>query len=252
MEENMDRQLIFDIGLHNGDDTRYYLAKGFKVVSLEANTVLSQKVAADLADHIASGQLTIIEKALAPTSEGMVSFFVNPVKDDWSSTTRSAAEKGLHEAVEISVPAITLQDIIAQHGTPYFIKCDIEGGDALFVRQLHQTTSRPAFVSIESMANNDLAYLYACGYDSFQLVNQQFISWTKAPSPPREGLYVDAHFSAHMSGLFGRDLDPNEWISFDEAAERFTMWTRLRERDPKLAPGWMDFHATTRATLDAG
>jgi len=29
--------LVFDIGMHNGDDTAYYLARGYRVVAVEAN-----------------------------------------------------------------------------------------------------------------------------------------------------------------------------------------------------------------------
>ena len=34
------RRLIIDVGMHNGDDTAFYLAKGFEVVAVEANAAL--------------------------------------------------------------------------------------------------------------------------------------------------------------------------------------------------------------------
>ena len=31
------RKLIYDIGLHRGEDTAYYVARGFNVIAIEAN-----------------------------------------------------------------------------------------------------------------------------------------------------------------------------------------------------------------------
>ena len=38
----MIEDLIYDVGMHDGDDTAYYLDKGFQVVAVEANPVLVQ------------------------------------------------------------------------------------------------------------------------------------------------------------------------------------------------------------------
>ena len=246
----MQRDLIFDIGMHRGDDTRFYLQKGFRVVALEANGALLAGPRAEFKKELTSRQLVIVERALAERSNETISFFVNPVKDDWSSTTRGVAEKGLHVALERQVQTITLDDMLSEFGAPYFIKCDIEGSDAVLVRQLAQAAGQPAFVSIEASSNSDLARLHAAGYDRFQIVNQQYIGFTSPPNPAREGAFADVQFTPHMSGLFGRELPMERWFDFDETAERFAMWARLRTKDEMLAPGWLDFHATTRAALE--
>ena len=33
-------ELVFDIGMHNGDDTAYYLSRGYRVLAVEANPSL--------------------------------------------------------------------------------------------------------------------------------------------------------------------------------------------------------------------
>ena len=38
----MTADLIYDVGMHNGADTAFYLAKGFRVVAVEANPELVQ------------------------------------------------------------------------------------------------------------------------------------------------------------------------------------------------------------------
>ena len=37
-----DRNLIFDIGMHIGQDTEFYLKKGFRVVAIEADPTLAE------------------------------------------------------------------------------------------------------------------------------------------------------------------------------------------------------------------
>ena len=244
-----DRNLIFDVGLHKGLDAKFYAQKGFRVIGLEANPAMCVEAGVLLAAEIATGQVKIVEKALWDRAGEEITFYTNAEKDDWGSAYRGIAEKGMYTAKEIRVPTLTLADLFDAHGVPYYIKCDIEGGDAILVRQLLMDKRRPAFVSIEAMTLLDLATLAACGYDRFQIVNQQYNWNVQPPDPPREGKFAAAQFTGHMSGLFGRELPANRWFSIDEVSERFLMWSRLRLLDDMLAPGWLDFHATTGAEL---
>lgn len=47
--------LIFDLGMHHGHDSEYYLKKGFRVVAVEANPLLARKASEWLADWIRAG-----------------------------------------------------------------------------------------------------------------------------------------------------------------------------------------------------
>ena len=101
------------------------------------------------------------------------------------------------------------------------------------------------------MSLDALALLRACGYDRVQVVNQALLPYVEPPRPAREGRYAAVRFNGHMSGLFGRELDPGKWLPFQDAAEVFLDFVRLQRRDPLLGHGWLDFHATTAATLTA-
>ena len=37
------KKLIYDIGMYDGSDTRYYLNEGFRVLAIEANPVLVKR-----------------------------------------------------------------------------------------------------------------------------------------------------------------------------------------------------------------
>jgi FkbM family methyltransferase len=246
----MQSDLIFDIGLHRGLDAKFYLAKGFRVVGVEASSQLCDLVRSENGLALENGSLIVVERALHERSDDIVSFFVNPEKDDWGSLDKNVAEKGVGNAIEVSARTISLADLISAYGEPYYIKCDIEGGDAIFVKSLLQSTARPSFVSIEATSGEDIARLLACGYDRFQIVNQYMHPFIRCPSPAREGLFVDALFSHETSGLFGKELPQENWEDFSSAARKFFDWYDLYNRNPSLAIGWLDVHCTTSNALN--
>ena len=183
MTDGVVSDLIFDIGLHRGNDATFYLKKGFKVVGLEAVPGLCEFVKTQNLDAVSSGRLTIIQKALSDLEGQTVEFFVNPSKDDWGSLTRGVAEKGMGNAEAITVETTTLESMMETFGVPYYLKCDIEGADAILVDQLLHSTGRPSFVSIEATSADDITKLSACGYDRFQIVNQYMHPYVKCPVP---------------------------------------------------------------------
>ena len=242
-------QLIFDIGLHKGLDSEFYLKKGFNVVGVEASPDLANSCRERYADWINQGKLTVVERALASKAGETSDFYTNPGKDDWGSLYQDQAEKGLGGSHRITVETTTLAELLDSYGTPYFIKCDIEGGDRLFVNQLLTDSRRPKFVSVEATAPQDLAMLFACGYDRFQIVNQWLNPYQIPPEPSREGTYVPTIFTGETSGLFGHELDQFKWIGFDQMIRDFVHWQDLAASNSQLAWGWTDLHATRAETL---
>ena len=245
----LDPNLIFDIGLHKGGDAGFYLKKGFSVVGLEASPSLVSHVRDKHPAELAAGTLVVLERALYTTGGQQVSFYVNPAKDDWGSLTRGNAEKGMSNAELITVETTTLHDMVEEYGLPYYMKCDIEGADTIFVEQLRSLEALPTFVSVEATRPEDIATLLSCGYDRFQLVNQYLHPFTRCPSPAREGAYVDARFNHETSGLFGKELPPEKWTSFGPTMAMFQDWYSLRSREQTLAVGWLDIHACKQAAL---
>jgi FkbM family methyltransferase len=262
-----DAGLIFDLGVHAGLDTRYYLDKGFRVVGLEANPGFVAAAERTFAREIAGGQLTLVARALWERGGEEVSFFVNDVKDGWSSLYRPVAEREGLASREIRVATVTVAELFDRHGVPHYLKADIEGADDIVVAQIAADGRRPAFLSVEVDAVRSVHLLRDAGYDRFQLVNQGHHPRTRPPRPAREGRFVDVRFDGRMSGLFGRELDPRFWCDWETAAARLQRWLALRDapgglrryvarRWGKLTgrlwlvpSGWLDVHATTAAEL---
>jgi FkbM family methyltransferase len=241
--DEVNPNLIFDIGLHTGEDAHYYLNKGFNVVALEAREDLCETARSRIIEFKESNRFEIVNKALFSKSGQMVSFFINDKKDDWGSLYRYAPEQDGSKSREIKVSTITLNDLFEEFGVPYYIKCDIEGGDALFVEQLMMSSCRPSYVSIEATSVIDVAKLAQCGYTSFQLVNQYLNPYAKEPDPVREGLRAGGNFTHHMSGLFGKDLPLEKWRDIQHTMKLFMDWYDIYQRDSSLAVGWIDVHA---------
>lgn len=237
--------LIFDLGLHKGYDAKNYLAKGFDVVGVEAIASLCESAKSLNAEAYASGRLKIVNRALFDRADETVTFFVNPEHEDWGSLEQGAAEKGVSSSYEIKVETTTLEKLYAEFGLPYYIKCDLEGGDRIFASQLSHSAHRPSFISIEATSADDLAHVRAAGYTHFQIVNQYLNPWAKPPTPSREGLYNKVTFTHEMSGLFGRELDPAKWWDFSKMLRAFVAWHDLHSISHDLAVGWLDVHATT-------
>ena len=212
------RELIFDVGMHQGFDTEFYLAKGFRVVAVEANPVLARKAEEKFSSAIADDRLRLLNVAIASRAEP-VTFWSNDQYDDWGTTSdefvqrNAAAGTSMHA---VTVPGLPLQRILDEHGTPHYLKIDIEGSDSLCLEAL-RGREIPQYLSIEADLTSpdamfaQLAAMWELGYRHFQILNQGCNRWRECPNPAREGQYVKASFGAFSSGLFGEEL-PDEWM----------------------------------------
>jgi len=223
------------------------------VIALEANPAMIRRARKSPTIALAEeeGSLGIVPMALWHKSGEEVSFYVNPAWSDWSSLSKRLAEKGGHESQEIRVLTITLADMFEKLGIPYYIKCDIEGADAIFSEQLAAQKEVPAFVSCEEGDPKIIECLGAVGYDRFQIVNQARHREIVSPNPAREGNYYETQFTGHMSGLFGLDLPLDRWISYEEMSELFRLYRELDRRKFPFSNAWFDVHATKTETLAA-
>jgi len=242
----LDNNLIYDFGFHNGDDTDFYLAKGFRVIAVEADPNLVQRGIERFNSQIRDGQLIILHKAVSDTG-GVQNFYIHPVKSDWSSCFQELAESDGSKAEVVTVETTCLDSLCKMYGVPRYLKVDVEGCDLLVARQISRLDERPLFVSLETSKRDYaglFAYLYVSGYVGYQLVNQANNVERAAPSVIGEGKAIDYKFSQYSSGYFGADLPPDKWLSYDEALTRYLKYKELKQIDNKeLGLGWVDLHA---------
>ena len=272
--------LIYDVGLFDGQDTAYYLFRGYTVVAIDANPLMVKRAKLRFANEIAAKRLILLNVGIAETA-GTATFWMCEHLD-WSSFNKTIASRNgaVHESISVSV--VPFSQILAEYGVPHYLKIDIEGNDSLCVNALGGG-SLPKYLSVESECVGDsavlseeeavgmLSLLRDLGYTRFKLVNQ--CGWI----PVRTGLkhfclglvngatqrrpewlagiaekFTDRarianlrfQFTHGSSGPWGEDI-PGDWMNFEKARS-----TYLRERrsffsiERPLYSFWYDWHAT--------
>lgn len=230
-------RMVMDLGMNNGDDTAYYLAKGFDVVALEANPALAAAARMRFAAEIAAGRVTLEEAAIW-SSAGTVTFHVNKANDHWSSIEPAWAGRENTPTHAVEMPAVTLQMLFARHGVPHYLKIDVEGVDSIVLEQLKAQARKPEFVSVEDcrFGFHYIANLADAGYGAFTLVDQSEVPDMHDPNLPY----------AFPKGASGPSSDalPGPWLA-REAFERLYEKTVRDRAGNRIAPRtrWFDIHA---------
>ncbi len=237
--------VIYDVGMHNAQDTSYYLKKGFRVVAIEANPILCQQACSRFADEIANKRLTIINAGIARET-GELDFFVNEQISEWSSFIQTTAGRGGHPLKVIQVRSASMTDIIAIYGAPYYVKIDIEGHDHIALEQCLDQKSCIPYISVEN-GFDMLNLLRDHSYSGFKYIQQNNITNVEQVFPPLEGHYVHHIFERGASGLFGEDT-PGPWLDYEQALYCVSkVWdVRNGMKNPNWDDnlgGWFDLHA---------
>jgi FkbM family methyltransferase len=220
--------LVYDVGMHKGEDADYYLKKGFRVIGFEANPDLVEHCRSRFSDEIENGKLIVVDGAITDLPSGetegkKVKFYRNrnstiwgTVADDWA--LRNELLGTSNEIIE--VPVVDFSRCLKKYGIPHYLKIDIEGMDTVCLHALKHCDQRPDYVSIESdkvsfeRLLEEFDLFTRLGYTSFKAVQQNRVSHQKEPHPSKEGCYIGYRFQGGSSGLFGEDL-PGEWKDFD-------------------------------------
>jgi FkbM family methyltransferase len=223
----MQDRLIFDLGMHMGEDSEFYLKKGFSVVGVEANPALATIAAERLEQFVKSGRLKIITKAIARNA-GPITFYASDTSI-WGTTEKRHAERSVWRGAavrEITVDGINFADLLNEYGVPYYLKIDIEGADPLCLEALLRQPGRPKFISLESSTTSfdevkiEFSLFDQLGYRKFKIIPQHRVVGQSLPNPAREGTYLEHRFQPGCSGAFGLEL-PGEWLSSRQAIEQY-------------------------------
>jgi len=269
----MQRDLVIDVGAHKGEDSEFYLKKGFRVLAIEAHPYLCEVTRLRLQQYVDDGQLTILNVAISSTN-GPITFFANSEVSVWGTTSQDWALRNQRlgtRSATMTVEGERFEEILEEFGIPYYLKVDIEGSDLLCISALRDFQERPNFVSLESNKvsweglQDEFALLQELGYDRFKVVQQLNVPTQICPLPPREGRYTPHAFEFGSTGLFGEEV-PGPWLTEREAMNQYrrimrrqrlfgdeglvkrTRFGRVLVRLLRPEVGWHDTHAM-RASL---
>lgn len=228
--------LVMDLGVSEGNDTSYYLAKGFQVISVEADPETCTQLRRRFEQEIASGQLTLLNFAASDSFGVPLEIFVH--KDHQPvSGTRKRDELNDNYA-SYFVPTIDWRTLVAQAGTPRYLKIDIEGSEAPFLRSMLRVKALPEFISVECYKFEPIELLHEMGYRRFKLVDQNPPGGFQLPARQMEGLPVNEAAFVHSSGPFGLDVfGSGDWLDFDALQQAWPASVSELHRT------WFDCHA---------
>jgi FkbM family methyltransferase len=265
--------LVYDIGLHKGEDTAFYLRLGYRVVAFEANPDLVAQCKRRFATEIERGQLTIISGAITyADAPSCVPFFRNE-KTVWGTTSSAWVERNrdLGRVSDIvMVKKVIMTDVLLTYGVPHYLKIDVEGADRLVVETITALQVVPEFISIETEKVSfdllvvQIEQLEALGYRRFKVVQQATIPYRTRTIADLHGRMIKYRFEPHSSGPFGNQI-AGEWLDRNTVIKRYQrIFGRYRTLgDASLVgrygrivtrpleflfaiglPGWHDLHAT--------
>jgi FkbM family methyltransferase len=241
-------ETIYDVGMHEGQDTAFYLKKGFRVVAVEANRVLTDTASKRFAPFIASDQLSILNVGISDReADSDLEFFVNDRISEWSSFNRDVAGRDASPIHSVFVQTRTLASIVAEYGPAYYVKIDIEGYDAIALKSLLTVEPKPRYISVENGNQGMLGMLVSAGYDRFKYIQQKGISELRVPVSAREGDYAGHLFPRGASGPFGEET-PGHWVTAEQIRTAISnVWdvdgSAKRPGHDDSIRGWFDLHA---------
>lgn len=273
----MNSRLIYDIGMHNGDDTAYYLHRGYSVVAVEADPDAVAACSERFAHAIKAGRLNILNVAIAE-QHGEADFWICDQLRVWNSFDKSSASRNGMLCHPIKVQTLPLRDIFAMHGVPYYLKLDIEGHDHIAASDIVPEDA-PEFVSLEISSIDDFNLLRSKGYRRFKCIQQGYFTPVVSPvlnlksavgmtitrfkstdfanrlraawrglRPARSpvalpGLWT---FDAGSSGPFGEET-PGDWLPFENVLHAWLSQQLGHELGYRVNPpglqAWFDLHA---------
>lgn len=143
--------LVLDIGANVGAKTDVFLRLGARVVAVEPDDACSRSLEERFLEfRISPRPVTIVNRAVSisvGTAEMLIDgpgSAVNTMSPKWAESlkknkaTFAYANCGLEFKRTKLVETTTIDELIARHGIPFFVKIDVEGHELSALRGLHR------------------------------------------------------------------------------------------------------------------
>ena len=273
--------LIYDIGMFDGIDTRYFLKNNYKVIAVEADPSLAKSAGQTFQSAVSSGQLVVLNFAIADSDDQELSFNLSE-NSFWNSLKPGVADRMEMFKENIKVKSRKLSTLFQQYGVPFYCKVDIEGYDAIAVSTLKDTGLLPDYVSVETECIGEhetvdektilqtLDTPRGIGYNQFKLVDQTTLDTLELDIPfygsgwdklhrlknkyvhynlikdRKKGFSYDFFYTG-ATGHFGESLGGKKWYHYEDAKNlilqhRAQYFDRYQKQNRNFT-FWCDWHA---------
>lgn len=148
--------LVFDVGANRGHKTDIFLRLGARVIAIDPDPSNQEILRQNFLHHrISTKPVTVVNKAVSDR-RGRDTMWVdapgsakNTLSPKWVEILRGDAKRfgdTLKFGQQLEVESVTLEDLIAQYGRPFYIKIDVEGHEPSVLRGLNSSVP---FISFE-------------------------------------------------------------------------------------------------------
>src|SRR5690242_20149568 len=114
--------LIYDIGVHDGDDTAYYLHKGYRVVAVDADPTMVEACKQRFSADLRTGKLVLLNVGISLRRETL-RFWLHKWNRPWSSFHRNPDWPD-EDCEVIEVDCVPFSEVLAEYGVPFYLKVD--------------------------------------------------------------------------------------------------------------------------------
>jgi FkbM family methyltransferase len=236
----MTERVIYDLGANVGLNIPYYLKKADRVIAVEANPALAQRLENSFSEEIRTGRVVVVNHAITSRADSgnSVDFYVYVGEKPHGHVISSLREPGVDRASDferVSVSTVDLSSLIEVMGEPYFVKIDLEHHDAVVLNDMFSQRIFPPFLSVE--AHDPVVVgllLLEQTYRGFKVVLGREVPVTFLNHPVMTNSGAERwSFPRHSAGPFGEDL-PGDWLDQHSLLKAIGVH----------GLGWVDIHAS--------
>ena len=227
------KKIIYDLGASDGCNIPYYLSKSDLVVAVEANPHLCKNIIKKFSNKIKDGNLVIENCIVTNEQDGLKKKFFIHKSDSNLGQYPVPSKKKIQEYKEISVITKNVSNIIKYHGTPFYVKIDLEFYDNIILREIIKRKIQPEYLSIEAFNKETISLLSKMkNYKAFKIVNGKTIS-KRYNSKMLVNKKTINFFGKNSAGPFGDDIS-GDWMTFKNMC-KILKYSNI---------GWNDIHCS--------
>ena len=198
--------LVFDLGAAEGYHTATFLALGARVVSVEPQPRLAERLRSRFGHE---PRVTVLARGVAERA-GVLELHLSRGDPELATFAVELMRRGRYAdrrwEERVPVPVVTLEDLIRDHGPPAFVKIDVEGYEARVLAGLEQPLAGLCFEYTrehEDQACECLRRLLELGRAHFNF------------SPYRRWALISQHWleAEALAALLA--ASPDRWLSGD-------------------------------------